>query len=231
MTTPTPGPLTSAEGLPVRDDLRSVCDEIFGRWDKDMRSGKLLTALAGRLPGYDPRVTRILAALENEHEASGSLPIIEAASDKLDGYERSECTQSSPAPVAEGGEAVAWRWRWTNEALGVAPSVTPPWQYSETGDLGNGALKVIQPLYRHPPSAAGREIAEALEPFAALARLRYPDEGGAPSWIDIMTKGGEHDEIELRSHVAADRASLILYGDDFRRADAILDRLQSNGGG
>lgn len=43
--------------------LDQICDEIFERWDKDMRSGKLLTALAGRVKNYDPRVTAIRALL------------------------------------------------------------------------------------------------------------------------------------------------------------------------
>jgi hypothetical protein len=45
------------------DDLESVCADLFSRWDRDMRAGKLLTALEGRLPGYDPRVDRIRRAL------------------------------------------------------------------------------------------------------------------------------------------------------------------------
>lgn len=45
------------------DDLSLICEEIFERWDKDMRSGKLLTALAGRAPEYDSRVDRIRAIL------------------------------------------------------------------------------------------------------------------------------------------------------------------------
>jgi hypothetical protein len=45
-------------------DLELVAGEIFERWDKDMRSGKLLTALSGLMaPGYDPRVDRIRQAL------------------------------------------------------------------------------------------------------------------------------------------------------------------------
>lgn len=46
------------------EDLRSVSGDIFARWDADMRPGKLLTALEGRLHNYDPRVTRIRAALD-----------------------------------------------------------------------------------------------------------------------------------------------------------------------
>jgi hypothetical protein len=45
------------------DDLRSVCSDIFNRWDKDMRSGKLLLALSGDLQTYDPRVDRVRARL------------------------------------------------------------------------------------------------------------------------------------------------------------------------
>jgi hypothetical protein len=46
------------------EDLEQVCEELFDRWDADMKPGKLLMALSGRLRGYDPRVTRIRAALE-----------------------------------------------------------------------------------------------------------------------------------------------------------------------
>lgn len=45
------------------DDLYSVCSDIFDRWDTDQRSGKLLRALQGDVRDYDPRVTRIRAAL------------------------------------------------------------------------------------------------------------------------------------------------------------------------
>lgn len=40
-------------------DLEDICDTIEERWDADMRSGKLLLALMGRIPNYDPRVERI----------------------------------------------------------------------------------------------------------------------------------------------------------------------------
>ena len=43
--------------------LTAVADEIFERWDKDMRSGKLLTALAGRLSGYRADIDALRAAL------------------------------------------------------------------------------------------------------------------------------------------------------------------------
>ena len=46
--------------------LEAVCDEIFDRWDKDQRSGKLLSALAGRLPNYRADVTAIRDALSRQ---------------------------------------------------------------------------------------------------------------------------------------------------------------------
>lgn len=67
-----------------------------------------------------------------------------------------------------------------------------------------------------------KELEAGLKPFADLAAVRYPEEGGAPSWIDLMTQNGEHDEIELRSHVAAWSGSFTLDGDVFRRAAALL---------
>lgn len=45
-------------------DLELVAGDLFERWDADMRSGKLLTALSGHMaPGYDPRVDRVRLAL------------------------------------------------------------------------------------------------------------------------------------------------------------------------
>lgn len=70
---------------------------------------------------------------------------------------------------------------------------------------------------------------EALEPFAALARERYPEEGGAPSVIDIMTRNGEFDELELRSMVAASDRTDTLDGADFRRALDALAALRAHG--
>lgn len=51
------------ENKPI-DDLTIICEEIFERWDIDMRPGKLLSALSGRISDYDPRVTRIRKALQ-----------------------------------------------------------------------------------------------------------------------------------------------------------------------
>ena len=55
--------MSETKAASALEDLRSVCADIYERWDADMRSGKLLAALAGNIPDYDPRVTRILKAL------------------------------------------------------------------------------------------------------------------------------------------------------------------------
>lgn len=51
--------------------LESICAEIFERWDKDMRSGKLLLALSGELENYRPDVTAVRAALAVSSEDRG----------------------------------------------------------------------------------------------------------------------------------------------------------------
>jgi hypothetical protein len=43
--------------------LEVICAEIFERWDKDMRSGKLLLALSGELENYRADVTAVRSAL------------------------------------------------------------------------------------------------------------------------------------------------------------------------
>lgn len=48
--------------------LTDIADQIFQRWDSDMRSGKLLTALAGRIENYNRDVTAIRGALAS-HDA------------------------------------------------------------------------------------------------------------------------------------------------------------------
>lgn len=50
--------------------LDAICEEIFDHWDKDQRSGKLLTALAGRLPGYRNDVDVIRQALATVDRAA-----------------------------------------------------------------------------------------------------------------------------------------------------------------
>lgn len=57
--------------MTLLEKLDRICDEIFERWDKDQRSGKLLTALAGRLPGYRPDVDEVRAALSTSERAAG----------------------------------------------------------------------------------------------------------------------------------------------------------------
>ena len=45
-------------------DLRSVASEMADKWDAGMKAGKLLAHLEGRISNYDPRISRIIAALE-----------------------------------------------------------------------------------------------------------------------------------------------------------------------
>jgi hypothetical protein len=49
-------------GTPLQK-LEDICAEIYGRWDKDQRSGKLLLALAGDFSGYRKDVTDVREAL------------------------------------------------------------------------------------------------------------------------------------------------------------------------
>lgn len=50
-------------GTPIQK-LEGICAEIYSQWDKDMRSGKLLSALAGGTLNYRQDVTDVRAALE-----------------------------------------------------------------------------------------------------------------------------------------------------------------------
>lgn len=45
------------------DKHEKICDEIFERWDKDQRSGKLLSALSGRITHYRADVDAVRVAL------------------------------------------------------------------------------------------------------------------------------------------------------------------------
>jgi hypothetical protein len=50
------------------EKLEAICAEIYERWDKDMRSGKLLQALSGSLPGYRKDVDEVRAALASQDQ-------------------------------------------------------------------------------------------------------------------------------------------------------------------
>lgn len=67
-------------------------------------------------------------------------------------------------------------------------------------------------------------LREAAEPFVKLARQRYPKEGGASSFIDIMTNYGAQDELELRSLTAASDRIEIIDASDFRRLLEVVAR-------
>jgi hypothetical protein len=77
-------PIGAAQSTPLQD-LEAICAEIYGRWDKDMRSGKLLQALCGTLPRYRSDVDRVRAALEK----TGSIEILERQLQSLLAEERS----------------------------------------------------------------------------------------------------------------------------------------------
>lgn len=62
--------------------LTTICDEIFQRWDKDMRSGKLLLALSGHLPSYRADVTAVRRALAVHEDMLAALKL---AFNALDG--------------------------------------------------------------------------------------------------------------------------------------------------
>jgi hypothetical protein len=59
-------PASVTDAVPGRTPLRKlelICTEIYERWDKDQRSGKLLSALAGMNPSYRADVDEVRAAL------------------------------------------------------------------------------------------------------------------------------------------------------------------------
>ena len=57
--------------------LETICAEIYERWDKDMRSGKLLQALGGGLPKYRADVDAVRAALQRDAVNADMLAALE----------------------------------------------------------------------------------------------------------------------------------------------------------
>lgn len=55
--------------------LTAIADEIFEKWDKDQRSGKLLLALTGALPRYRADVSEIRCALATHQNCIDALKI------------------------------------------------------------------------------------------------------------------------------------------------------------
>lgn len=82
-------------------NLELVCGAIFDQWDRDMRSGKLLSALSGLVENYDPRVTSVRKPLASQPDLLTATieqgKLIEAAQAILteylvpDGIDAAEC--------------------------------------------------------------------------------------------------------------------------------------------
>lgn len=58
--------------------FEAICDEIFDRWDKDMKPGKLLSALAGRLENYRDDVTEVRKSLTFDITVDRERDLLEA---------------------------------------------------------------------------------------------------------------------------------------------------------
>lgn len=124
--------------------LELVCGEIFDRWDKDQRSGKLLTALSGHMaPGYDPRVDLIREALSRRPDAPSAgewMPIETAPKDGTPILGWSD----------EGVAYVCWAY-WATECGGC-------WRFFDTG---KGDTYAFYPTHWRPlpaqPQADGGE--------------------------------------------------------------------------
>ena len=99
--------MTEARTTAPLADLQSVCADIYARWDSDMRSGKLLAALAGNLQDYDPRVTRILRAL------NAAPDLFEALRDLVD-----QCCDGDGPPQLETARAALSKAQGASEAGG-----------------------------------------------------------------------------------------------------------------
>ena len=63
-------PIWDEGNMTPLEQLEAICEEIFERWDKDMRSGKLLRALSGKLPGYRADVDAVRARLASAQGAT-----------------------------------------------------------------------------------------------------------------------------------------------------------------
>lgn len=59
--------------------LNDICGEIYARWDKDQRSGKLLSALGGTMTNYRADVMAVRRALEGPAELIAALKMQEDA--------------------------------------------------------------------------------------------------------------------------------------------------------
>lgn len=67
-----------AEKPALLDMLATVSDEAFEQWDKGMRAGKILTALAGRVENYKPEITAVRAALADHAALVAKVAALEA---------------------------------------------------------------------------------------------------------------------------------------------------------
>lgn len=99
--------------------LEGICAEIYSQWDKDMRSGKLLSALAGGIPRYRQDVTDVREALAELDRLRATEARLRAA---LESYkEYTDLLAKSEASMM--GLAYAHGWRCPPELIARGESL------------------------------------------------------------------------------------------------------------
>lgn len=100
--------IQQGERVNLLADLETVCGDIFDRWDKDMRPGKLLTALSGNMSeGYDPRVDRIRRALQSPALSDADKDSVLAAGGEYEGAVTVKIMEAAHKTIRDGAPGLS----------------------------------------------------------------------------------------------------------------------------
>lgn len=149
--------------------LVNIADEIFERWDKDMRSGKLLTALAGRITQYRKDVTRLreVLALIDSHSVIEEIAAERQRQIIAEGWSFEHDDQHSEFELSRAAVAYA-RHAANNHAFPhyviVAAPDAWPWEYAwwkpkdPRRDLVRAAALIVADIERLDRAAAAETL-------------------------------------------------------------------------
>jgi hypothetical protein len=188
--------------------LDAICEEIFARWDRDQRSGKLLLALSGNLKRYRSDVDEVRSALAAAPELLAALKV---------------ARQWMPSLVIEKGSSAERDVSIVDAAIAKAEGRTPTEAEIRCAD-GRHLYEQVCLRSRNPPAVIrgsgrkGRRVmdtnarADAILATSRKVNMPHPDHEGkrVVGWVVDEDTAGLSDALFALEEIAR-RALAVVW--------------------